>query len=257
MTDRGNRAAGRLTGVALAVLIVLAVVTAMGAQNQNTPDEIPDPDDTWVTDTTTPIPEADYDYSTEDGIRVTDTTLALAPDPEPVPDSATAEETPPTTTTTPGPSTTTTTFITRADRPNWDHRLPANTEDLEANECTPTFDTRLVPRYPYSYDQFYWRTGGWGNIPTEVLGRAITDPSYEPTPGTEFHDALAEFGVSSAQDLRDIGEYAADVRWFAWWIKRRIIKYGDPDLPACATIIAGAEAVLNAPLNTTTTTTSP
>ena len=95
MTDRGNRAAGRLTGVALAVLIVLAVVTAMGAQNQNTPDEIPDPDDTWVTDTTTPIPEADYDYSTEDGIWITDTTLALAPDPEPVPDSATAEETPP------------------------------------------------------------------------------------------------------------------------------------------------------------------
>ena len=256
MTDRGNRTAGRLTGVTLAVLIVLAVVTAMGAQNQNTPNEIPDPDDIRVTDTTTPIPEADYDYTTEDGIRVTDTTLALAPDPEPVPDSASVEETPPTITTL-GPSTTTTTFIARVDRPNWDHRLPANKNEFEANECTPTFDTRLVPRYQYSYDQFYERTDGqgWGDTPTEVLGRALTDPSYEPTPGTEFHDALSEFGVSSAQDIRDIGEYAADVRWFAWWIKRTIIKYGDPDLPACATIIAGANAVLNAPLTTTTTTT--
>ena len=88
-----------------------------------------------------------------------------------------------------------------------------------------------------------------------MLGRALTDPSYEPTPGTEYHNALAEFGVSSAQDIRDIGEYAADVRWFAWWIKDWILWTGDPGHPACAAIIAGADAVLTAPLNITTTTT--
>ena len=71
-----------------------------------------------------------------------------------------------------------------------------------------------------------------------------------------MHTALVNLGLSTAQDIRNLGDDAINVRWYAWHVKNEITLRGDVNHPSCASILAGANAVLNAPLITTTITAS-
>ena len=87
-----------------------------------------------------------------------------------------------------------------------------------------------------------------------MIAEALNNPSFEPAPGTWEHEAITNLGLTSAQDIRGIGEGAADVRWYALLIKNDItLGEGDLNHPSCASMLAGANAVLNAPYTTTTT----
>ena len=147
-------------------------------------------------------------------------------------------------------------ILPRTRHPTWDSRLPSDRDGLRGTDCHDTFSPRL--RYdPYAWHYFYDETGGidYGKDESEVIGLAFKDPSFEPAAGTELHTALGNLGLSTAQDIRNLGEDAINVRWYAWYVKDKITLRGDAEHPSCASILAGADAVLNASLVTTTTTT--
>ena len=184
----------------------------------------------------------------QSNIQVTDTTQAPPPEP--------------TTTTTPETTTTTTapfTLVTRppapprVSHPTWDNRLPSTWDGIKATECYNTFQTRVLTD-PTSWD-YWWGLAGAHFALTEeswVIAEALKNPTYEAT-GVHERAALANLGLTTAQDIRGIGEGAVDVRWYALWLKEKITLRGNLNNPSCASILAGADAVLNAPLTTTTT----
>ena len=139
--------------------------------------------------------------------------------------------------------------------PAWDNRLPGTWDGLNGTECHNTFDIRIWSR-SFRWHDAYDSYGGldYGYDESEVIGRALKDPSYEPLRGTKLHTALTNLGLTSAQDIRNHDEDALNIRWYAWWVKHRITGRGDVNHPSCASILAGTNAVLNAPLTTTTTT---
>ncbi len=211
----------------------------------------------WVTDTTAPAPDGD--------IWVTDTTVARQWPPE-TDDAAVSEAQ--STVTRPAPTVATAPAVTsttlhwsippRTRHPTWDSRLPGDWDGLPGTDCHDTFRTSVLS-VPYAWHAFYDETGGvdYGKDESEVIGLAFKNSSFEPARGTELHTALINLGLSTAQDIRNLGDDAINVRWYAWWVKDRITLRGDVNHPSCASILAGAEAVLNAPLVTTTTTASP
>ena len=229
---------------AAAALVGLAAlaVAALATGNLNTQA---------VTDTTAPASDA---VSGANGVEVTDTTLA--PPPEPALAAGQAELTTTTTTTTvpfvfvprpPAPA--------RVSHPTWDSRLPSTWEGITATECN---NTLRIPRYhndPPAWDYWWGLAGAHFALPEEswVIAEALKNPSFEPAPGTWEHEAITNLGLTSAQDIRGIGEGAVDVRWYALFIKTDITLGGDPNHPDCASMFAGANAVLNAPYTTTTT----
>ena len=176
-------------------------------------------DDGWVTDTTAPASDAVWGWGEDDG-WVTDTTVARQ---WPLETAAT-----------------------------WDARFPGTWDGLR--DCQDTFSLRVLDA-PYVWHYFFDQSGGidYGFDESEVIALAFIDPSFEPAAGTELHTALGNLGLSTAQDLRNLSEDAINVRWYAWWVKREITYYGDAQHPSCASVLAGADAVLNAPLVTTTT----
>ena len=176
-------------------------------------------DDGWVTDTTAPASDAVWGWGEDDG-WVTDTTVARQ---WPLETAAT-----------------------------WDARFPGTWDGLR--DCQDTFSLRVLDA-PYVWHYFFDQSGGidYGFDESEVIALAFIDPSFEPAAGTEMHTALGNLGLSTAQDLRNLSEDAINVRWYAWWVKREITYYGDAQHPSCASVLAGADAVLNAPLVTTTT----
>ena len=185
----------------------------------------------------------------QSNIQVTDTTQA----PPPEPTTTTTTET--TTTTAPFTLVTRPPAPPRVSHPTWDNRLPSTWDGFTTTECNNTL------RYPLTNDppawDYWWRlAGAHFALPEEswVINRALREPSYEPAPGTVEHEAITNLGLKSAQDIRGIGERAVDVRWYARWIKVNITLGGDSNHPDCAEILAGADAVLNAPYTTTTTT---
>ncbi|MDE0374740.1 MAG: hypothetical protein OXK16_02105 [bacterium] len=298
---------------------VFSVVSALGAQNQNTgtrdtTQPVNEPVTASEATTTTGVGSgevtgygieatdttstaaaqsgAEADRTSQDqDIAVTDTTL---PSPEPEQAAAQAGQAPTTTTIRVVSSTTSTTpagppVPRRVLHPTWDHRLPSTWEGLPATECNKeTF--RIEMRYydnVTSWDHFPegWTPMGPADAEASVIGLALADPSYEVEPGRagyaklenalakrgrlnfyptpfedycevykELREALTDLGVSSAQDIRDMGEPAANVRWYAAHVKRYIDRLSlNPDHPSCASILAGAEAVLT-PYQPTTTT---
>ncbi|MYC85685.1 MAG: hypothetical protein F4X18_09235 [Acidimicrobiia bacterium] len=145
-------------------------------------------------------------------------------------------------------------FERRASHPAWDDRLPSTRKGLKGTGCHGTFQYKMIftPLHSTSFRTLF---GVYESAHDKVIAMALQDPTWEPTPGTALHDALANLGVSSAQDIRDMGD-EVEVRWYAWWVRRMINRNGDPTHPACASILAGANAVLT-PYQTTTTTTTP
>ena len=104
-----------------------------------------------------------------------------------------------------------------------------------------------MPYTPTTWSYWLGLDGYYVGPRYEVIGRALSDRTWEPAAGTPFHDALADLGVSSAQNIRDIGSAGLEVRWYAWWVENRIEWTGDPTHASCASIIDGANAVLTAP----------
>lgn len=246
-----RRAASTLLVIAALVTVaVLYVLSAMGAENDQQKAAEPS---VAVTDTTA---AAGSDGDSTRGVPVTATTAAPVPE-----DSATRSTTSttsaPTTTTQPA-STTTAVYVNsferRASHPAWDDRLPSTRKGLRATTCHGTFQVEMYLTPTSS--KFSWNlVRAYHTAHDKVIAMALQDPTWEPTPGTDLHDALANLGVSSAQDIRDMG-YEIEVRWYAWFVKDHIEWTGDPTHPDCASIIAGANAVLT-PYQTTTTTTTP
>ncbi|MYB44183.1 MAG: hypothetical protein F4X74_04520 [Acidimicrobiia bacterium] len=127
-----------------------------------------------------------------------------------------------------------------------------------------------------SWDHGIVTEGAATNYAATVIEFALADPSYEVEPGPAGHAkmvnamqkrgpgrrssvpieeydkiyrfqrrALTDLGVSSAQDIRDMGEPAANVRWYAAHVESFIDEFSlNPEHPSCASILAGAEAVL-------------
>ena len=223
---------------ALAGLAALAVA-AFAAGNLNTQA---------VTDTTAPASDA---VSGANGIEATDTTLA--PPSEPALAVGQAEPTT-TTTTVPFVVVTRPPAPPRVSHPTWDSRLPGTWDGIKATECHNTFRIPVITDPP-AWDYWWVLTRAHFVLPEEswVIAEALKNPSFEPAPGTWEHEAITNLGLTSAQDIRGIGEGAADVRWYALFIKNDITLRGDPNHPDCASILAGANAVLNAPYTTTTT----
>ena len=238
----------RAAAVALTGLIALAVASALNAAETNTPTTT-----LAVTDTTAPASNA-VSGANENGVGVTDTTLA----PPPEPDLAAGQaETTTTTTTAPFTLVTRPPAPPRVSHPTWDNRLPSTWDGIKATECHNTLRYPILTDPP-SWD-YWWGLAGAHFVLTEeswVIAEALKNPSYEAT-GVHERAALANLGLTTAQDIRDIGEGAVDVRWYALWLKEQITLGGDPNHPNCAEILAGADAVLNAPYTTTTTTTAP
>ena len=238
-------------GVMVAALGAVSVAAAVGVDIQealNITAQEPEQAPLFgVTDTTEPETAA-----SDGSVPVTDTTLA----PPAVAGSSTADSTPAPTvdtspTTTRYPPTTLSfdpSAPPRVSAPTWDNRLPSTWHGLPDTECYTTFDiTGGLPDPPH----YLWlldRYGNYARPQDKVIHLALKDPAYEPEPGTDLHDALATLGVSSAQDIRDMGEQAADVRWYAWYVTDEITDRGDPDHPSCASILQGADAVLTAPI---------
>ncbi len=277
--------------VALAAVGVCAVLSATDGQNHNTstPDPTPPVNEQPVTaaepTTTTKVPAQVDGY----GIEVTDTTL---PAPQFEQSSAQAQETPTTTAPTraASPVTTVTTdelIPRRVLHPTWDNRLPSTREGLPATECAKqTFRIEMRWDIP-SWDYDIINEGELTNAEAAVIELALADPSYEVEPGRAgytkmenaiaklvkrgrrvpygpfeqynkryniLREALTDLGVSSAQHIRDMGEPAANVRWYAARVKSTIDVWSlNPDHPSCASILAGAEAALT-PYKPNTTT---
>ena len=281
VTRRSRSWAGRVAWVLLAGLVVLAVVGPVGSGDRSSgtgpeggQDSLPvtdtaapasdavqglSEDDGWVTDTTAPASDAVQGSGEDDG-WVTDTTVARQWPPETEPAAASGAQADffqPATAVTPPAVTSTTldwSIPPRTRHPTWDSRLPSDWDGLPGTDCHDTFRISVLD-VPYAWHYFYDETGGidYGKDESEVIGLAFNDPSFEPAAGTELHTALGNLGLSTAQDIRNLGEDAINVRWYAWWVKDRITLRGDVDHPSCASMLAGADAVLNAPLVTTTT----
>ena len=263
---RSTTWAGQITWVLLAGLIAMAAVGAVGSGDRSSDTSLADGQDTLpVTDTTAPTSDAvQGSGSSEDAIAVTDTTAARQwpPDTDAAAVSgAQSAVTQPAPTVITAPAATSTTLHwsipPRTRHPTWDSRLPSDWDGLPGTDCHDTFRIAVL-RVPYAWHYFYDVTGGedYGKDESEVIGLAFKDPSFEPVRGTELHTALVNLGLSTAQDIRNLGDNAINVRWYAWWVKDRITLRGDVNHPSCASILAGANAVLNAPLITTTTTSS-
>ena len=253
--------AGRVAWVLLAGLVAMAAVGAVGSGDRSSDTDPANGQDTLpVTDTTAPASDA-VQGSSEDAMVVTDTTVARQWPPETdaaaVSGAQSADTQPaPTVATTPAVTSTTLhwSILPRTLHPTWDSRLPGDWDGLPGTDCHDTFRIPVL-RVPYAWHYFYDVTGGvdCGKDESEVIGLAFKDPSFEPRRGTELHTALINLGLSTAQDIRNLGDDAIDVRWYAWYVKDKIILRGDVNHPSCASILAGADAVLNAPLVTTTT----
>ncbi len=249
---RANKESPRVSATVWTLTLVLAagitllIVAAMG--NNNLPPTNVSPVASPTTtisfaenrDPSFEIAQARADSSNEANIEVTDTTLAPAHDPEPAQPSATTpadDINDVTASTTPRPAT-----PPWVSHPIWDHRLPSTWGGLGATRCFATFDDAyhqedlLPPIYA-----------------SEIIEIAFTEPAYEPEPGTRHHYALVSLGVSSTQDLRDMGRETAEIRWTISYYKTLVRNYGDLDHPECAEILEGANAALT-PITTTTTT---
>ena len=259
--------AGRIAWVLLAGLVAMAAAGAVGSGDRSSDTSPTGGQDTLpVTDTTAPASDAVRGSgSSENAVAVTDTTAARQWPPETNDaqvsgaQSAISQPTPTVVTAQAVTSTTLDWSIPpRTRHPTWDSRLPSGRDGLRGTDCHDTFSPKIYnPAYAWHFH--YDRTGGadYGKDESEVIGLAFKDPSFEPARGTEMHTALVNLGLSTAQDIRSLGDDAINVRWYAWWVKDRITLRGDVNHPSCASILAGADAVLNAPLSTTTTTTSP
>ena len=242
-----------------------------------------------VTDTTTATAAAaaqsGADRAAQDeNIEVTDTTLAA-----PVPEQAESAQTQQTVSTTTTLASVTTTTVERSVprrvlHPTWDYRLPSTWEGLPASACAKeTFRTKMRYDVP-SWDFFIMTEGIAGTTEAAVISLALADPSYEVEPGragytkrenarakTRWHsfvtfeeyensaykryrEALTKLGVTSAQDIRDMGEAAANVRWYAADVRYFIDEFSlNTAHPSCASILAGVDAVLT-PYKPNTTT---
>lgn len=234
-------------GIILLAAGVLWVVSAIGADKQQPNGDPPagsaaqeqaGGEAIEVTDTAAPGA----------AMAVTDITAALSSD---LPSTTTTGQT--TSTSTSTSSTSTTTAASRLPRrtqhAHWDDRLPGTRKGLRATKCHRTF---RVPVYhpPTSWDYDYRKTGGFGHVEDWLIAFALSDSSWEPAPGTLQHEALTGLRVASAQEIRDRGEAAMDVRWYAWFVTYNINEYGDPTNASCASILAGAEAVFATPAPT-------
>ena len=268
MTQANRRSAtwaGRIAWVLLAGLVAMAAVGAVGSGDRSSDTDPAGGQDTLpVTDTTAPASDA-VQGSSEDAVVVTDTTAARQWPPETdaaAVSGAQSAVTQPAPTVATAPATTSTTLHwsipPRTRHPTWDSRLPETWEGLPGTDCHDTFSPKIYnPAYAWHFT--YDRTGGvsYGYDESEVIGLAFKDPTFEPARGTELHTALINLGLSTAQDIRNLGDEAINVRWYAWYAKDEITLRGNANHPSCASILAGADAVLNAPLITTTTTSSP
>ncbi len=140
----------------------------------------------------------------------------------------------------------------------------------------------------HAWDEYLRMEGLYGSEESFLIDAALRDPTFEVEPGHtgfdkmvatltklkpflleiapdlrsyDYYDkvysyhsqALINLGVSSVQDIREIGEAAANVRWYAWRVKRLINKWGDPNHPSCAPMIEAANTILTPYKNTTTT----
>ncbi len=77
-----------------------------------------------------------------------------------------------------------------------------------------------------------------------LVRRAYSGPDWEPIPDSLLYPGLDSLGVSSAQDLRDMGREAADIRSLASYFAAQIKVFGDPEHLDCARILDGVAAVL-------------
>lgn len=269
MRATGRTARPLLVAAGLAGVVAMIVVSDMVAQNQGGGTTKGTPGTTVATTDTTA--QANSERSPTRGAPVTDTTLAPPLEP---PNTRSADST--TTTTTPASTTSTLSdrmewdyYLRRASHPAWDDRLPGGEAGLEATECNNTFKYELLDNP--NWDSWWGSTWHYLTAHDEVIALALenpgwephtgpgrhpslTDPIFEPHTEAELNEALADLGVSSAQDIRDMGG-EIEVRWYAWWLKRTINRNGDPTHPDCASIIAGANAVLTPYTPTTSTTT--
>ena len=258
--------AGRIAWVLLAGLIAIAAVGAVGSGDRSSDTDPANEQDTLpVTDTTAPASDA-VRGSSEDAVAVTDTTAARQwpPDTNDAAVSgsqATVTQPAPTMVTTPAVTSTTLhwSIPPRTRHPTWDSRLPSDWDGLPGTDCHDTFSPRL-PEVAYAWHFIYDTASGgdYGFDESRIIAMAFNrDFTFEPVRGTKFHTALGNLGLSTLQDIRNLGDDAINVRWYAWYVKDMITLRGDVNDPSCASILAGANAVLNAPLSTTTTTTSP
>ena len=234
-----------LAGVALVAVGMFVLISAIGAENPQTNgdpsrgsanQEQPGSEALEVTDGTAPGA----------AMAVTDTTAALSSDATGA--STTGQTTSTSTTTTLASTTSTTTAASRlpprTQHPDWDNRLPGTREGIMATECHTTF---RVPIYdpPLFWDFYYvMYSGTFGFKEERLIGFTLSDSSWEPAPGSDLHKALASLWVASAQERRDRGEAAMDVRWYAWFVTREINKYGNPEHPSCASILPEGTLVL-------------
>ncbi len=225
-----------------------------------------------------------------EGISVTDNTVPVSGSEQTTDPAAQNDQTSTTATTVPPPPVTTTTsdrsVPRRVHHPTWDHRLPSTWEGLPATECAKAFRIEMVYDDP-SWDYDSRDEGLYNSEEAFLIDAALRDPTFEVEPGrTGFdktvatitklnpylfeanpdllsydyydevydihHQALADLGVSSVQDIREIGEAAINVRWYAARTKLYIMEFGDPNHPACAPMIEAANKILT-PYTTTTT----
>ena len=250
--------AGRITWVLLAGLVAMAAVgTVVSGDRSSDTDPAGGQDTLPVTDTTAPASDA-VQGSSEDAVVVTDTTVARQWPPETdaaAVSGAQSADTQPAPTVAAAPAATSTTLHwsipPRTRHPTWDSRLPEAWEGLRGTDCHDTFSPK-IRNVPYAWHFYYDITGGvsYGYDESEVIGLAFKDPTFEPARGTELHTALINLGLSTAQDIRNLGNDAINVRWYAWYVKDEITLGGDANHPSCASILAGANAVLSAPLIT-------
>ena len=231
-----------------------------------------------------------------EGLEATDITQPPPAEPEPEESAAAqqAEQTRPAPTVTTVPVATTRPYyltrsyhLRRIHHPTWDDRLPGTWEGLPATECaTATFKHKMRYDRP-SWDHSLRTEGVASNMEADVMELAFADPSYEVEPGRagynkllhtmerigpgqgyvsyeefegEYYEqlrrGLTDLGVSSAHDIRDMGEEAANVRWYAWWVKGFIIDFGgDPNHPSCASMLEAANSILTPYTRSVTSTT--
>ncbi len=229
----------------------------------------------------------------DEGIAVTDNTVPVSGPEQTTDPAAQSDPTSTTVTTVPQLSVTTTTLDMsvprRVHHPTWDHRLPSTWEGLPATECAKSFRIEMlydVPSWDYKLQMEGVYSGGG-----LLIDAALRDPTFEVEPGRsgfdkmvatirklnpylldvnpdllsydhydeayEYHrQKLADMGVSSVQDIREIGEAAINVRWYASRTKFYIMTFGHPNHPLCAPMIEAANKILT-PYTTTTTTAAP
>ena len=292
-----------VAGVLLGGLIVLSVISAMAAQDQDqaaatlgtAATTVPGAaeGEVEVTDTTVAGRWEEGTWvegsAQSEGLEATDITQPPPPEPEESAAAQQTEQTRPTPTVTTVPAETTRPYyltrsyhLRRIHHPTWDDRLPSTWEGFPATECAATLGLLgIYFKENPSWDWYYHTEGSARDIEAMLINLALGDPSFEFEPGREgyekwldadvlygptfrtrhewslgltyekytedyepwYYGAMASLGVSSLQDIRDMGEGAVNVRWYASRVKGWIELFdGDPS--ACASILAGAEAVL-------------